>query len=167
MSALTLLFALMLGAVSEAVLPTWHFMGQASIPIILGVVLYYALYYPRSYWLTAAILGGLFQDSLGLVPLGYAAVCFSVVAVLASRFREVMFLHEFLSHVWIGASASAISTALLFGLLKGSGLTAAGTGWIVVRIVGSALLGAVCVPLVMAVMAGVDKTLGNVKWGEI
>lgn len=167
MSALLLLFALLMTAVLEAVLPTWNIMGQASAPIVLGVVLYYALYYPRSYLLAAAILGGLLQDSLGLVPLGYGAVCFIVVALLASRFRDVMFLHEFLSHVWIGALAAAVSTVLLYGLLKGSDLIAASAGWMTVRAMGSAFLGAICVPLVLAIMGSVDRTLGNVQRGEI
>ncbi len=165
MSALMLLFALLAGAVIEAVLPTWAFMAQASAPIILGMVLYYALYYPRSYGLTAAVLGGLLQDSLGLVPLGYAAVCFSVVAVLVAGFRELMFMHEWLSRMWIGALAAAGYTFFLYLLLKGSGLVGVGGAWIVLRLIGSALLGAGCVPLVMSLMETMDRKLGNVGWG--
>jgi rod shape-determining protein MreD len=166
MSALTMLLALMLSAVLEAILPVWGAAGRASMPIVLAVVLYYALYYPPSYLWTAAILGGLLQDSLGLVPLGYSAVGFCVVALIATHFREVMFVHEFWSHVWIGAFGALLSTCWLSLLLKSSGLLGAALGWLAVRWIGAFVLGAFCVPAVMALMAAVDQTLGNVRMGD-
>lgn len=167
MSALTMFVALVVGALVEALLPAWGFAGRASAPILLAVVLYYALYYPSSYLWTAAMLGGLLQDSLGLVPLGYSAVCFTIVALIASRFRDVMFLHEFWSHVWIGAVSASLATLLLSVLLKGSQQLGASFGWVAIRMLGSFLLGAFCVPAVMAAMAGVDRMLGNVRIGEV
>lgn len=161
MIVLTMLFGLVLAAVLEAVSPTWAGLGYAHVPLLLGVAVHYALYYPTEYLLTAAIVGGLLQDSLGLAPLGYSAFCFTVAGLLVAHFRKILYIHKHLSHVLIGAVCSGGATLLMYLLLRASGLLAIRFPWILLRTVGMAILGAVAIPLVLALMLALDHMLGN------
>lgn len=161
MIVLTMIFGLIMAAVLEAVLPTWTGLGYAHVPLLLGVAVYYAVYYPTVHLLIAAILAGLLQDSLGLVPLGYSAFCFTIVALLVASFREILFIHKHLSHVLVGAICAGSVTLLVYFLLRASGLLVMHFSQLMLRTMGMAILGAFSVPPVIALMFRLDHMLGN------
>ena len=97
--------------------PTCRWLGQANAPILLGLVLYYALAHSRGTMLQAAIFAGLLQDALGMIPLGYSSFCFCVVALVVSKFKDMVFVHELVTHMLFGALASGAVTLALYGLL--------------------------------------------------
>jgi rod shape-determining protein MreD len=158
-----MLSALVFGAVLQAVFPTWGWLGHANAPILLGVVLYYALAHSMGMTLTAAILGGLLQDALGMIPLGYSSFCFCLAGVLAGKFKDIVFVHELVTHVLFGALAAGGVTLMLYILLGKDGLVALQGGWAALKTAGSILLGAVLVPLEFELLGTVDRMLGNVE----
>jgi hypothetical protein len=88
-------------------------LGYAHAPLLLGLVLYYALTHDLFFLLTACFLAGILQDSLGLIPLGYSAFCFCVVGLVVIRSRELMFVRQWTTHLALGAvSAAGVSLAL-------------------------------------------------------
>ena len=89
-------------------------LGQVKAPILLAVVLYYALAHSRTTFLWAAILGGILQDSLSLVPIGYSALAFCLVGLLAHRYREVLFTRSPATAVLVGG----VGHVLVLGLIQ-------------------------------------------------
>ncbi|OQA28093.1 MAG: hypothetical protein BWY59_00859 [Verrucomicrobia bacterium ADurb.Bin345] len=167
MTSLTMVFAMVCGAVLQAILPTWRWLGHANVPVLMGVVLYYAVTHPRGLLLGAAVVGGLLQDALGMIPLGYSSFCFCVVALLAARFKDMVFEHELVTHMFFGALASGLFTLLLYGLLAGSDVVVLRPRWGVLKVFGSVILGGVIVPFVFETMTALDRMLGNVESREL
>jgi rod shape-determining protein MreD len=166
-TSLLMFFALVAGAVLQAVFPTWRWLGQAPAPVLMGVVLYYALSHSRRHMLQAAIVAGLLQDALGMIPLGYSSFCFVVAALLVSKFKDIVFVHETLTHMSFGALASGAVTLALYGLLSKEDLVSLPGGWAALKTVGSMLLGAVVVPFVFEILESLDRTLGNTEAREL
>jgi len=163
-TALVMMVALVCGAALQAVLPTWRGVGEATAPVLMGVVLYYALTHGRPIMLAAAIVAGLLQDSLGLVPLGYSSFCFCAAGLAARKFREVIFPREIVTHMLFGALVSGEATLGLFLLLRKDGLVALRPAWVAVKVLGAMILGMVIVPLEFRLLGSMDRMLGNVPW---
>jgi rod shape-determining protein MreD len=155
--------AIVVGAVAQAVFPTFRWLGQANAPVLLGLVLYYALAHSRGTMLQAAIFAGLLQDALGTIPLGYSSFCFCLAALAVSKFKAMVFARKLVTHMLFGALASGAVTLALYGLLAATGLVALAPGWTVLKVVGSMFLGAVIVPFEFELVARLDRMLGNTE----
>jgi rod shape-determining protein MreD len=166
MKGLLMYFVLVVAAVLQAVFPTWRWLGYANAPILLGVALYYALEHSHGMMLQAAILAGLVQDALCMIPLGYSSFCFLVAAVIASRFRDIVFVHELATHTLFGALASGGVTLALYGLLGKDNLVILRPAWALWRVAGSIALGAVLIPLEFEILEASDRMLGNIEEKE-
>ena len=163
MIRLLMFMAVIVGAIVQAVCPTFRWLGQANAPILLGLVLYYALAHSRGTMLQAAIFAGLLQDALGIIPLGYSSFCFCIAALVVSKFKEVVFAHKLVTHMLFGALASGAVTLALYGLLATAGLVTLAPGWTVLKIAGSMFLGAILVPFEFELVAELDRMLGNTE----
>jgi rod shape-determining protein MreD len=163
MIKLVMYTVVIIGAVAQAVFPTFRWLGQTNAPILLGLVLYYALAHSRGTMLQAAIFAGVLQDALGMIPLGYSSFCFCVVALVVSKFKELVFVHKLVTHMLFGALASGAVTLVLYGLLATAGLAALAPGWLVLKIAGSMFFGAILVPFEFEWVAGLDRLLGNTE----
>jgi len=161
--SLVLFMAVIVGAVAQAVFPTFRWLGQSNTPVLLGLVLYYALAHSRGKMLQAAIFAGLLQDALGMIPLGYSSFCFCIVALVVSKFKDMVFVHKLVTHMLFGAFASGAVTLALYGLLAAAGLVTLAPGWSVLKIAGSMFLGAIIVPFEFELVAGLDRMLGNTE----
>lgn len=155
---LVLLFSLLCGAALQALIPPWGALGQ--VPVLLGLVLYYALGpAPGLMWI-AAVLAGLLQDALGQIPLGYSSFCFCLVALGVSGIRGEVFEHEVLMHSIVGALAAIGGTLVLSILLIRERAVLLSGSHLALKLLGSLLLGAFVVPMVYAVMRRIDRMLG-------
>lgn len=161
MKTMVMIFALLCGAVLQALVPNWRVMGQAHVPVLLGIVLYYAFSSDRGLMWTAAVLAGLLQDALGPIPLGYSSFCFCLVALVVSRVREEVFAHEILLRAGAGALSAGAVTLALSVLLMNDRAVILSAGRVGFKLVGSALLGMVVAPVVFGAMEGLDRMLGN------
>ena len=96
-----------------------------------------------------------------MIPLGYSSFCFCIVAVVVSKFKDMVFVHESLTHMLFGAVASGAVTLVLYWLLSAAGLVSLSPGWTILKVAGSMFLGAILVPFEFELVSGLDRMLGN------
>ncbi|MDD2239063.1 MAG: rod shape-determining protein MreD [Kiritimatiellae bacterium] len=160
MTMLSLLFWLIVGGMLQVLIPAWHHMGQPSFPFVLGVVLFAALTKKSRYFVTMALLGGVLVDSLSLAPLGFSTCAFLVAGGLAVLLRKHFFSYKATTISVVGALCAAVSTAAMATLLRMKGLVGlslSAMGW---RMAGSAVLGAILIPVLFGLMRGLERRLG-------
>jgi rod shape-determining protein MreD len=158
-------FWLMLGAVLlagllQGMLPAALLLGQAKPPLLAGLVVYYALARPRRDVLWLAVLAGLVQDGLGRIPFGYSSFVFCGLGMLIAHYKDLVFVHETLTHLLFGALMGLLSTLAMYLLLTGSGLLVMPWGAALHKALGSAALGAVLTPFLFIGCARLDEVLG-------
>lgn len=160
MTLLSLLFWLLAGGTVQVLMPAWRHMGQPSFPFVLGVVLYAAMAKKPRYFVAMALLGGILEDSLSLAPLGFSTCAFLVAGGLAVLLRADFFAHKATTVSVFGALCAAVSTGVMAALLHARELvtlTLAETLW---RMEGSAVLGAILVPVLFGLIRGLERRLG-------
>jgi rod shape-determining protein MreD len=164
MNLVIMAVALLIGAVAQEVLPGLTLLGQAKAPLVLSVVLYYALHRSLLLLLTAAIVGGVLCDSLEALPMGYSAAVFGVLGIVAWFYRDVVFNARGVTHMVFGCLAGLGLTFGLYGLLLISeeSLWEAAWFWIALKAIGTALLGMILAPIVFAVLERLDRLTGNI-----
>lgn len=163
MNALVMLFALLCAATAQAILPSWTLVGNARPPILLGVGLYYAMTRDREGMVLAALLAGLLQDALSMIPLGYSSCLFVGGALLVARFKELVFVYRVVTHLVLGALSSAAVALGLAGLLMLNGQVDLTLRLFGSQLVGSLLVGALTVPVVFHLMEWMDARLGTLE----
>ena len=161
MTLLGLLFWLIAGGTLQVVVPAWRHMGQPAFPFLLGVVLYTAVNKKARYFVLAALAAGVLEDALSLAPLGFSACVFLVAGGLALLLRADFFAEKASTVMWFGALCAATSTGTMALLLKMKGLVFLSGGEIFWRMAGSAVLGAVVMPLLFGLMRGLERRLGT------
>ena len=161
---LALLFWLIAGGTLQVMVPAWRYMGQPAFPFLLGVVLYTAVNKKARYFVATAFLAGVLEDSLSLAPLGYSTCAFLAAGGLAVLLREDFFADKARTVFWFGALCAATSTGTMALLLRMKGLVVLSGGEIFWRMAGSAVLGAIVIPLLFALMRGLERRLGT--WVE-
>ena len=160
MTLLVMLFSLVIGAVAQALLPTWAWLGSAKAPVLLGIVLYYAFTRERNLMLFAAVLAGVLQDALGMIPLGYSSCCFCLVGLIVNRFRGSVFIFRGVTHCVVGGLASGLVTGCLALLLWKNRLIDFSAAWTFHKLLGAMALGAVVAPAVFRLIENLDIRLG-------
>lgn len=166
MTQLALWFALIVGAVVQAMLPATAWTGWAPAPVMAALVIYFALMRPRAVMLEVAILAGLVEDSLGQMPLGYSAFCYSVAGLVVEHYRDTVVVRQWTTHAMFGALVSFGVTLVSYALLAKDGLIAPDLLHALLRLAGAFALGAVTAPLVFAAMEALERQLGNIEVGD-
>lgn len=161
MTLLMLLFWLIVGGTLQVLVPAWRHMGQPAFPFLLGVVLYAALNKKPPYFVLTALLAGVLEDALSLAPLGYSACAFLAAGGLAVLLRKDFFADKARTVMGFGALCAATSTGTMALLLRTNGLAMLSGGDIFQRMAGSAILGAVLIPLLFGLMRGLERRLGT------
>ena len=161
MTLLMLLFWLIVGGTLQAAVPAWRHMGQPAFPFLLGVVLYAAVNKKARYFVAVALLAGLVEDSLSLAPLGYSACAFLAAGAVALLLRADFFADKASTVMWFGALCAAAATGTMALLLRMKGLVTLSAGEISWRMAGSAVLGAVVMPLLFGMIRGLERRLGT------
>ena len=160
MTLLMLLFWLIVGGTLQVLIPAWRHMGQPAFPFLLGVVIYAAVNKKPRYFVLTALLAGVLEDSLSLAPLGYSACAFLVAGGLALLLRRDFFADKARIVMVFGALCAAAATGAMALLLRITGLVGLSGGDIGRRMGGSAILGAVLIPILFGLMRGLERRLG-------
>jgi len=161
MNRLLMLTALFVCATLQAVAPSWTAMGQAKPPLLLAVVLYYALTREDSLVIECAVLAGLLQDSLGPIPHGFSVLAMLAVALLVSQYRDRVFSEHWFTHVALGVASSALVSLMLYVMLVGSGLRGGVQfSFVLSKALGMSLLGMVLIPLTFQSLSHLELQLG-------
>lgn len=163
MSAVSTLFLLLAGTALQALLPVFGWLSNTSVPILAGVVVYYALFRGPGISLAVALFAGLFQDSLSLMPIGYSSFCFAACAFLIHKFREVMMVQSVLTHMVLVAAVQGAVTAFLSVLLVKDGLIPWRPWWLLLKLPAAMVLGLVTGPLVIAAARALEEKLGLIE----
>jgi rod shape-determining protein MreD len=161
-TAVVMIFLVFVAGVAQSTIPGLAPAGHARAPLLLGVVLYYALLRGQGSALLAALLAGMFQDGLSLVPFGYSSFCFFVVVLVVVLFREAVFQESVVTTAFFGGVSAVMVGIGLHILLWKEGLVHPGAARIAVRMAGDAVLGMISTPLVVAIAIRVDRLVGNV-----
>jgi len=167
MSALALLSMLVIGAMLQAVLPSWIIFGSLRPPILVGLVVYYALTRERSSALRAAFLAGIFQDAMSMIPLGYSSFVLCLIAWLINAVRDNVYVRNWVTHALFGGLAAGVSALLTYVLLRQGGLLELGMSALPRRLLGAVLAGALTVPVTFHLVDMLDRRLGIVEMGEM
>lgn len=163
MNLIVMAMALLLAAFFQQAWPSLPLLGQAKAPIVLSVVIYYALQRSLGLMAIAAIAGGVLCDSLEGLPMGYSATVFSALGIAAGLCRNLIFSARTLTHMVIGFAAGLGLTLGFYALLLVSEERIgefSGLG-IIFKALGSALLGMLLAPLVFAILERLDRWMGN------
>ena len=161
-----MLFMLICSAVLQAVAPSSPLLGEARIPLLLSVVMYYGLARDLRLMVFAGIVGGFFQDALGLLPLGYSSFVYCLVGWAMSRFKDIVFVHEAVTHMLFGALGAAAAVLMMYGLISMAELQAYPFASALHKALGSFVLGAVVAPFVFIASKRLDQWVGNVQEKE-
>jgi rod shape-determining protein MreD len=158
-----MIFHLIIGAMIQTVVPSFAILGGAKLPILLAVVLYYALTRNASISLVAAFLAGFLHDVLSQIPLGHSVFCFCIAAWLASYFRNMVLTDSLFTTVLFGGVTNVVVTTVFFMMLVQDNLIHYSFWKIFFKLAGSLLLGMICTPVVFYLVGWLDKLVGNVE----
>jgi rod shape-determining protein MreD len=144
-------------AALQMTVPSVRVLADAKFPLLLAVVLYYALTRPRGPAMAIAFWAGLLADSLGPMPLGYSAVCFCVATLAAGVFRGFVFEDTWITPAVFGLTAGGVVAAGFYLLLMNQdGFGEVSGWWLTTKIAGTAVLGIVATPVMFMVARGMD-----------
>ena len=160
MNFLVMLVAVALGAVIQATLPTFSLLGNAPVPVLAGVVLYYALLRDRAVLIVAAVAAGLVQDALGLMPLGYSSFAYCMFGLAAQRLREAVLVRQWTTHALFGGTGNAAMMFFLATVLISDGSVQPAWLWLIAKLFGAFLGGAIAAPFVFRGVAALDRLVG-------
>ena len=136
-------------------------LGLAKVPLLSAVALYYALTYPRGTAVTAAILAGLIQDSMSLLPIGYSSLCFALFALILAEVRGTLESDSIVTTAVLGGLLAALTTLGLYAMLSVNSLVAdLPLGWVMLKTGGNALLGLVAAPVVCWAALTLERLVG-------
>jgi len=163
MNFASLLFLLLTGTALQAMLPVFMWTGYATFPVLASVVVYFALYRSGGFMLTVALLAGLFQDSLSLIPIGYSSFCFAACGVVIQKYRDMMMIQSTLTHMVLMAAMHGLVTLVLAILMLNEGMIPWQPGWLLLKIPGAMLMGIITGPLVIAAAQALEEKLGLIE----
>jgi rod shape-determining protein MreD len=141
--------------------PPFAILGHAKIPFLLALVLYYALNHPTGTMLGAALVAGFLGDALSPVPMGYSAALFCAAGLVAGRYRKLVVPDSLMTAVVFGAVAGGIMPLVFWGLLTRASLVSASVGWVLLKALGTAVLGALAAVVCFLLLNAMDRMVGN------
>lgn len=166
MTIIIFLLVTLLGAALQAAVPAPAITGHAPLPFLPAIVIYYALTHRTSRTVTAALLIGILDDSLGMIPLGVSSFCYAAIGLVIARFRDVMTVHAPTTHAFLGALAHLAMTLVTWLLLAREGALDWSWGWLLAKFAGALVTGALLVPLVFALLWKLDRAHGRIRYQE-
>ncbi len=163
MTWLVMIVAILAATVLQVYLPGHPALGFARCPLLLALVLYYALCRSRATVAVAACLCGVLLDSTSNIPLGFSCVCFLMLGFAVGRFRELVLVEAFVTQAFFGAVAAFLLHLVQFAYLRGTGEIAVTIGAALLKAAGAGVLAALVTPLVFLVLRVVDAGVGAVQ----
>lgn len=150
------------GGVLQTELPAVPWLGQAKPPLLLAVVLYYALQRTRPVMAVAALMAGLMQDMLSPLPLGASACGFGLAGWYVSRFRKVVLTESMLTQAFFGLVSAMAVTIVLYVILMVEARIGLPVRRVVLKTIGMGALGLIVTPPVCWLLGRLDRIVGNI-----
>ena len=160
MNSVVMAALLFCGALLQVLVPPARMLGDSAFPVLLALAVYFGLARRLGEALRGAFLAGILQDSLSHIPLGFSSLCFCTVVWTVHRFRNEVFIRDWITHLLFGASANfgvVLAQGIILwwmDLVRVSGMFFA---W---KLAGSLVLGAVTVPVIYQLAERLYAILG-------
>ncbi|MDP6439427.1 MAG: rod shape-determining protein MreD [Candidatus Brocadiia bacterium] len=165
MTWVVMLGAIVAAGVLQTELPGFAWLGQAKPPVLLAIVLYYALQRTRPVMATAAVAAGLMQDALSPLPLGASAGGFLLAGWYVSRFRKVVLTESVLTQGFFGLVTGMAVTLVLYVMLVLESRIGIPVGRLILKTLGNGILGMLVAPPVCWLLNRLDRMVGNIVLG--
>ena len=147
----------------QTLLPGLAWLGQVKCPLLLGLVIYYAMQRETEVMLVAAVLAGVMQDALSPVPLGLSALLFILVGASLARFRELVMSDAVVTQAFFGLVGAGVTALLQCLLLLATRTLVLSPGAVLLKVFGMALGGLVGTPVMFKVAGVLDRMAGNIR----
>lgn len=158
-----MIMTLMAGAVAQTLSPCVPAFGQVKAPVLLAIVIYYALNRGVGVTACAALLAGFLQDALHLIPLGYSPAVFVTAGWLIGRYRRLVNPESPATPLVFGAVTGAAATLALTLLLAGAGLVRVAAPRLPLKLFGSGISCMVTTLAVFLLVGALERRVGNVR----
>ena len=148
-------------------LPALALFGQVKPPLLLSIVLYYALHHENTKMYIVAVFVGFLQDALGLIPLGFSSCAFCFVGACVARYRMILLAESVITRSFFGAIGAGAVTLIVYLLLVSQSLVQLSLGRLIHKILGAGFYGLIVTPIVCECLWRVDNMLGNIFIREV
>jgi len=162
MSVLVMFIALAICGVLQLHLPGFALFGQAKPPLLLSIVMYYALRRERASMYTSAVLAGLLHDALSPVPLGFSSCAYAVVGACVTRYRKILLTESAITQSFFGGIGAGVATLIVYFLLASQSLVDIPPSRLLLRILGTGFYGILVAPVICLCLWKLDNMLGNI-----
>ena len=160
---LVMAILIVLAASFQAVVPAIRIAGEAKVPFLLGVILYYAFARDTLHMTIAGFVAGFLHDTLTYIPLGYSSLLFLVLGFIASRFKRFIRRESLLPPLIFGALSGLVSTIVMYLLLRRHNLVEVTLTGALLKSIGSGILGGLVVPLVYWISRLLDSAVDTTE----
>jgi rod shape-determining protein MreD len=165
----SMLFMVLAAGLLQDLVPTTALLGEVKVPLLLGVTLYYAITERgTAIVMTTAVLAGILQDSLSLVPLGFSSFLFGCLGLGVQRLPSHIVNRRWQSALVLGGLGYALYIILMQNMLvAGTDFVPGPAWWFWVRVVVAAIMGGAITPLVWRLAGHLEELLGiEPAWGH-
>lgn len=162
MSVLVMVISIVACGVLQVQLPALGLLGQAKPPLLLSVVLYYALHRENTKMYTTAVFAGLLQDALSPIPLGFSSCVFCFVGGCVARYRKVLLTESAITQSFFGGIGASAATFIMYLLLVSQSLVHVPPGRLLLKILGAGFYGLLVTPVICLCLWRLDNMLGNI-----
>lgn len=164
MNIAVLVLSLIAAVLMQGFIPAGQAFAGARVPVVSGVVVYYALSRSKFLMFISALLGGILVDGMSGTPFGCSSFCFALAGLFVYYRRDVLFVSgEFSALIFGGITGVFYALGMyLFLLFLRGGMISMSFGEALLKISGTGLLGAFSTPIVFFVISRVDRVVGNV-----
>lgn len=163
MKWLVMVILVVLASSFQAVIPAIRIAGEAKLPILLGVVIYYALAGNTVHMVVSCFVAGFLQDALSYIPLGYSSLLFLLIGFIASRFKRFIRKESLLPPLILGGLSSVLITVVTYILLRRRNLIVAMPIGVFFKSIGTGIIGALITPLVYWIGRLFDSAVDNTE----
>ena len=160
MHVLILIVITILISVVQAIMPVVNILGHAKPPLLLAVVIYYALRTERSWVIAAAISSGLLHDALSPIPFGVSALAFTAIGLSIHSQQENLFTQQWITSALLGAVSGFVLTVFLYLVLVGGNQLQMSFIAMLVKAVGVGVIAILTTPVICGLIRGLEEKLG-------
>ncbi len=148
----------------ESFIPASWTLGRTRAPVLLAVVLYYALCRGRGQMLAAAFVGGFLRDAFADIPLGCSAFGLVILGFILQRHREDIFGGRLMTRLTLGlVGGTAFGLVMYIAVLVAQGPPSTVPVYEAFgKALGMGVWGMAVMPLVMAALEKFETMVGNV-----
>jgi cell shape-determining protein MreD len=151
--------AMVCGALIQQFLPSWPIFGGIKPPVLMALVLFYALRREGAEMWGGILFAAILQDSLEYGKFGPMLLIFPAIYVVANKVRTEIFADGIVTQIFFGAATGLVAmmvTIMFYGITDQRPMH---FGHNLMRLIGAGLLGGGTLPIVSFCMRKLEAAL--------